>query len=155
MKSLIERLSIKSGLTKLEVTALLFVISSITIGAVVHIFSSDSEVLVPSPKEKSSYELLQKEKKKVEEKLGKSSTSGNSSTKTKKLNPGEKVNINTADIFELMRIPGVGEKIASDIYALRDELGGKFTNLDTLKGIKSISEKKLDELKEYMVLTDE
>lgn len=135
--------------------ALLFVISSITIGAVVHILSSDSEVLVPSPKEKSSYELLQKEKKKVEEKLGKSSTSGNSSTKTKKLNPGEKVNINTADIFELMRIPGVGEKIASDIYALRDELGGKFTNLDTLKGIKSISEKKLDELKEYMVLTDE
>lgn len=155
MKSLIERLSIKSGLTKLEVMALLFVISSITIGAVVHIFSSDSEVLVPSPKEKSSYELLQKEKKKVEEKLGKSSTSGNSSTQTKKLNPGEKVNINTADIFELMRIPGVGEKTASDIYALRDELGGKFTNLDTLKGIKSISEKKLDELKEYMVLTDE
>lgn len=155
MKSLIERLSIKSGLTKLEVMALLFVISSITIGAVVHIFSSDSEVLVPSPKEKSSYELLQKEKKKVEEKLGKSSTSGNSSTKTKKLNPGEKVNINTADIFELMRIPGVGEKTAFDIYALRDELGGKFTNLDTLKGIKSISEKKLDELKEYMVLTDE
>lgn len=155
MKSLIERLSIKSGLTKLEVMALLFVISSITVGAVVQIFNSDSEVLTPSPKEKSSYELLQKEKKKVEEKLGKSSTSGKSTTKEKKLNPGEKININKAGILELMRIPGVGEKTATDIVALRIKLGGNFTDLNQLTGIKVIGAKKLAKLKDFMVLTDE
>jgi competence protein ComEA len=155
LKSLIERLSIKSGLTKLEVMALLFVISSITVGAIVHIFSSDAEVLVPSPKEQSSYELLQKEKKEVEKKLGKSSSSGNSTTKVKKLTPGERININTAGIFELMRIPGVGEKTAADIVALRINLGGKFSHLNQLKRIKAIGDKKLARLKEFMVLTDE
>ncbi|MBK7866297.1 MAG: hypothetical protein IPJ75_04490 [Ignavibacteriales bacterium] len=119
MKSLIERLSIKSGLTKLEVMALLFVISSITVGAVIHIFKSDSEVLAPAPKEESSYNLLQKEKKEVEKKIGKSSTSGNSTTKVKKLNTGEKININTAGIIELMKIPGVGKTTAIDIVLLR------------------------------------
>jgi competence ComEA-like helix-hairpin-helix protein len=135
--------------------ALLFVITSITVGAVIHIFRSDAEVLAPSPKEKSSYELLQKEKKEVEKKLGKSSSSGSSNSKVKKLTPGEKININTADIFELMRVPGVGEKTATDIVALRINLGGKFTHLSQLKGIKSIGEKKLQKLKEFMVLTDE
>lgn len=155
MKSLIERLSIKSGLTKLEVLALLFVITSITIGAVIHIFKSDSEVVTPSTKEKSSYEMLQKEKKEVEKKLGKSSVSGNSNVKVKKLAPGEKVNINSANISELMRVPGVGEKTATDIVALRINLGGKFSQLSQLKAIKSIGEKKLEKLKEFLVLIDE
>lgn len=135
--------------------ALLFVISSITVGAVVHIFISDSEVLIPSPKEKSSYELLQQEKKKVQKKIYKSSPSRNTTFQVKKLNTGEKININKADIYELMRIPGVGEKTAKDIYNLRIYLGGKFTTLNQLTGVKSISDKKLEKLKEFMVLTDE
>lgn len=135
--------------------ALLFVISSITVGAVVHIFSSDSEVLTPPPKEESSYKLLQKEKKEVGEKFGISPSSGNSTSQVIKLKPGEKININTADILELMRIPGVGKTTATDIRILRNSLGGKFTSWEQLLDVKAISKKKLAELKEYLVLVDE
>jgi DNA uptake protein ComE-like DNA-binding protein len=116
--------------------ALIFVITSITIGAGIHLFRSDSEELAPYPKEKSSFEMLQKEKSEVEKKLGKTSKSKSAKSKTKKLTSGEKINVNSAGVDELMQIPGIGEKTANDILAHIIQLGGIFKNFNKLFRVK-------------------
>ncbi len=56
------------------------------------------------------------------------------------------VNINTATRDELIGLSGIGPKMADDIIARRAVQGG-FKNVDELKQIKGISDKKLDLLK--------
>ena len=51
----------------------------------------------------------------------------------------DKVNINTADMKQLMMIPGVGEGTAQKIIDYRNA-NGKFKTLDQLKSIPGIGE---------------
>ena len=60
-----------------------------------------------------------------------------------------KVNINRGDINELKNLPGVGEALAQRIITYRNE-NGKFKNVEDLKNVSGIGEKKYDSLKEYI-----
>jgi len=65
----------------------------------------------------------------------------------------EKVDINRASFSELNTIPGVGEKVAYSIIAYRKSNGG-FKNIEELKRIKGIKDRKLEKLKKYITIED-
>lgn len=149
MKNLIERLSIKSGLTKLEVSALLFVLAAIVTGALIQIFRPDAKAEIPPAKEKSSAQLLKEETEKVVKEKGlKGSASGSKITETPK---DSSININTATIDDFARIPGIGEEIAARIVAKRVEYNG-FDSIPQLLKVKGIGKKTLDKIKRYLTL---
>ena len=60
-----------------------------------------------------------------------------------------KININKATLNELMKIPSIGEKIATEIINYRQK-NGMFKCLDELKKIKGIGEKKVLLIKDYV-----
>lgn len=59
-----------------------------------------------------------------------------------------KLNLNTASFDELIRVPGIGPKTASLILERRNQK--KFRNVDELKEIKGIGDKKLQKLQYYI-----
>ena len=58
----------------------------------------------------------------------------------------KKIDLNTATKSELMTLPGVGESTADRILLHREERGS-FKNIDELKKVKGIGEKKFEKLK--------
>ena len=60
------------------------------------------------------------------------------------------VNINTATAEELTALPGVGEKLAADIIALREKYG-PFHGADDLFAISGIGESKLEQMRPHIV----
>jgi len=80
------------------------------------------------------------------------SPSADSMTKTpvfEKLKPGETVNINTAGMLELMRIPYVNQKVAIEIIDYRSKNNG-FRSVDELMNIKGIKAKKFEKIRPYI-----
>jgi len=59
------------------------------------------------------------------------------------------ININTASIRELQGINGIGEVTARRILEYREKFG-EFKNLDDLKKVKGIGEKKAKVIEEYI-----
>lgn len=74
--------------------------------------------------------------------------SSNLSENGKLINIDEKLDINTASFEELVQIPGIGPKIASNIIERRKIK--KFKSLEELTEIRGIGEKKLSGLKKYL-----
>ena len=68
--------------------------------------------------------------------------------------PGEVIDINTADCYDLQRLPGIGEKRAGDIVAWREE-HGPFQSVDELANISGIGPITLEGLREYGVTGNE
>lgn len=62
--------------------------------------------------------------------------------------PGERIDLNTADIYDLRRLPGIGEKRARDIIAWREE-HGPFQTVDELTEISGIGPATLEGLRPY------
>jgi competence ComEA-like helix-hairpin-helix protein len=62
-----------------------------------------------------------------------------------------KVNLNTADKKTLMGVTGIGEKLSQRIIDYRIEEGG-FQDLDELKEIKGITEKKFEKIKVFLIV---
>lgn len=58
-----------------------------------------------------------------------------------------KININTADETELMRLSGIGEKTAQDILAYRTE-NGAFQQVQDIMDVPGIGEKKFENIKD-------
>jgi comEA protein len=73
--------------------------------------------------------------------------------KSIKLKEGETVNINTAGVEELMKIPEVGESLAKGIIEYR-ELHGEFQNVEELKQVKGVSEARFERIKKYLRLKE-
>ena len=63
----------------------------------------------------------------------------------------EKVNINTADMEQLMPLPGVGEGTARKIIDYRKS-NGQFKTLDQLKLIPGIGEKKYKKMEDMLTI---
>jgi competence ComEA-like helix-hairpin-helix protein len=61
------------------------------------------------------------------------------------------VDLNEATQAELNLLPGVGEKLASDILKYRDEIGG-FRSIDELKNIRGIKEGRLLSLRKHITI---
>ena len=62
----------------------------------------------------------------------------------------EPVDVNVATPEELMRIPGIGPVLAQRIVECRVRTGG-FVALEDLRDVKGIGEKKLQEIRPYLV----
>lgn len=60
-----------------------------------------------------------------------------------------KININTAQANELENLPGVGASLAEKIVKFREE-NGKFKNIEDLKNVSGIGERKFESLKDYI-----
>ena len=64
---------------------------------------------------------------------------------------GERINVNTAGYYDLMRLPGIGETRARAILDWREEHGG-FSAPEQLLEIRGIGEKILEGLLPYIEL---
>ena len=60
----------------------------------------------------------------------------------------EVINVNTADVYELQRLPGIGEKRAQAIVEYR-EAWGPFQSVDELDRVPGIGEGVLEDLRGY------
>jgi comEA protein len=71
---------------------------------------------------------------------------------TTKKEPAEKsINLNTASKEELMKISGIGDKTAGNIFAYREK-NGKFKTIDELMNVKGIGEAKFAKFKKYLFI---
>ncbi|HEX9764687.1 MAG TPA: helix-hairpin-helix domain-containing protein [Candidatus Acidoferrales bacterium] len=68
--------------------------------------------------------------------------------------PEAPVNINTATVEELAKLPGVGKSIAQRIVNHREK-SGKFRTVDELLVIRGISRKKLEQLRPLITVEAE
>jgi competence protein ComEA len=75
---------------------------------------------------------------------GTSVTSRGSSTRA---SPDDPVFLNTATLEDLRRLPGIGEKRATAIMALRARLGGRFRAVEDLLKVKGIGRTALKRLR--------
>ena len=71
-----------------------------------------------------------------------------------KKKPAKPININTATVEELARLPGVGKAIAGRIVRHREK-SGLFRRVDELLVIRGISAKKLAALRPYVTVDEE
>lgn len=61
---------------------------------------------------------------------------------------GELINLNTADLYDLQRLPGIGEKRAQAILDDREE-NGPFQTVEELTRVSGIGEGILGQLQDY------
>ncbi|MDU5806125.1 MAG: ComEA family DNA-binding protein [Peptoniphilus harei] len=62
--------------------------------------------------------------------------------------PSSKININSADLSELTKIPGVGEKTAQKIIDYRTN--NSFSSIEDIKNVPGIGDKKFEAMKDYI-----
>lgn len=79
------------------------------------------------------------------------SSQGNEEMTDKKEMMMEKVNINTADMEQLMQLPGVGEGTARKIIDYRNS-NGQFKTVDQIKSIPGIGDKKYEKMKDLLIM---
>ena len=63
----------------------------------------------------------------------------------------KKVDINKANFSEFRSIPGVGENLAQRIVDYRRACG-QFENIEQLKNVRGIKDKKLKQIKKYITI---
>jgi competence protein ComEA len=61
------------------------------------------------------------------------------------------INLNTAGMAELVRLPGIGEKTADKIIILRTQKG-RFNTLEELLEVKGIGEVKFNKIKKFLYI---
>ncbi|MFH1201708.1 MAG: helix-hairpin-helix domain-containing protein [Candidatus Omnitrophota bacterium] len=63
----------------------------------------------------------------------------------------QKVNLNTANPENLVKIPGIGPELASRIIEYR-QTQGLFSSIEELRNVKGIGAKKFEMMKEFITL---
>jgi competence protein ComEA len=72
-------------------------------------------------------------------------------TKKDKKETQKIININTATNEELCTLNGIGEKMADKIIAYRKQ-NGRFKNIEDLREVKGIGEKKFEKIKSWIIV---
>lgn len=74
------------------------------------------------------------------------------STSTAASSPTDaKININTADLYTLMRLEDIGEARAQDIIDYR-ETHGPFKCIEDIKNVSGIGDKRFEKIKDYITI---
>ena len=81
------------------------------------------------------------------------SRSSTYTTKQEKLTGEPKINVNNASKGELMRLPGIGDKLSDKIIIYRSVYGG-FRTIEDLQSVKGIGVKTVAKLKPYATVYD-
>ena len=69
----------------------------------------------------------------------------------KEVPPEKSININTASLEDLIKLPGIGEKTAGSILDLRKKIT-RFKKLDDILNVKGIGTSKLNKIKRYIYI---
>ena len=64
-----------------------------------------------------------------------------------------RINVNSANVFQLMKVKGIGQLIAENIVAHRDKKG-PFKSLDELSKVKGIGTGLLGAIRHHLTLSD-
>ena len=171
LKKLIGDISTKFGFTNTEVNVLLFIIGVLIVGLLGKFYKytttetniksfdyreQDSLFLALNKKPESSVLVKKFLEKKVDSKQELSDFRVRKKGNKKKNNSVIKensINLNTAGIVVLMKLPGIGEKTASNIIEFRNSRSG-FNNLTELKEVKGIGETKFEKIKKYLFIDE-
>lgn len=70
-----------------------------------------------------------------------------------KLADARAVDVNTAGVAELERLPGIGPALAEKIVAYRRD-HGRFRRVDELEAVPGLGPKKIEQLKGYLLVTE-
>ncbi len=133
------------NLTRQEQLIALILIGGIIVGSVVLWIRRDP---APPTPESLEYEINLSE---VDREDGATKGGGDDEATE---NDGRLIDVNTADITELQKVPGIGPKTAETIIKYREAFG-PFGDIDELVEVPGIGEKKLEKFKEYMTVNGE
>jgi len=133
------------GFTKQEKTIILFLIVTFTIGTgIIYL-------------KKLTYQNTKKEYKSIYEELDKQFYEISKNDSITFIKEGKKtqdtisikININTADENELIKLPGIGPKLLKEIIQYRNK-NGKFKNVNEIIKVKGIGKKKFEKISQFI-----
>lgn len=84
---------------------------------------------------------------------GSAKESPGSGTRKRESNNTNKISLNTSNVFQLMKVKGIGQTLAENIVTYRDKKG-LFSNIDDLIKVKGIGPQVLSAIKPQLTLED-
>jgi len=160
LEKLIANIQSKLGIAKGEITVLSLVVLGLAIGLIVSEKNSeDYDVLAQkldslADARQTTYTGIDNEGN-VDKELAKADTVVNKKKLFEEIEKEDKglIDINIASKVELMDLPGVGEKTAEKIINYREKQ--PFEKKEDLKKIKGIGPKKLEKMKDKIIINQE
>lgn len=146
-----KNISAKAGFTWTETRVLLFLVFSILTGYLYSVFTFEKEIVYKKYNYAKEDSLFYNSSSGVSAKSGLLSKEPNRVPKIKTLASENSININTASIDELMKLPGIGEKTARSIIDFRNK-NGNFKSIEDIMNVKGIKEGKLKKIKPYIFI---
>lgn len=162
-----EKISKKIGFTQTEILVILF-LSGMLLSGIIYVeffkVSSENHTYIDYTKEDSLFYYYSNLNPEID--LEDTALISNLEIKKKVLelsdtieyvkkdigSPAERsININTAGVNELTKLPGIGQKTAEKILELRKERG-KFKRLEELMDVKGIGEVKFGKIEKYLYI---
>ena len=163
-----EKISKKIGFTQTEIKVILFLVITFLFGLTIKIYEDNSQEPYKSYDYSTEDSLFnyyrmnakknleaekQKALKNFESKVDILNLKPDEFTEKQKLPlPEEKsIDINSADLETLIRLPGIGEITAQKIIDLRTEKG-EFQSLDELMDVKGIGKSKFSKIEKFLYI---
>jgi comEA protein len=138
------------GLTKSESVVFWFLIFAFALGLVIKFVRGD--VIKDAKNQKFDYSVFDSEFEKrsaeIEKYIPGTETTAAALT-IESSNASLKININTATKEELMKLPGIGEKMAENIIRHRQTYG-EFKRIEDIMNVKGVGQKKFEKIKRYL-----
>ncbi len=163
--NLLDRFNQRLGFTRSESLVVLFLAASLLLGGAVKITrtltqggherydytKSDDEFSMRSASANLAESTDTDTGLRNSSKIKPDKRSRSSSPQKRKAPPETKINLNTANKEELMRLPGVGEVMAERIVMFREE-HGSFNSIEELQEVSGIGRKKFERLSPYITV---
>lgn len=167
MRNLLNNIYKKFNLTKTELNTIIFILFIFVFGLLINLSKieinqvnqqnfdySFHDSLFKALENEKQKELIDFEKyeKKVDYGLELSDFSNAELDSKKKIDLiSLTINLNDADLENLIKLPGIGPKTAEKIIILRTQKGG-FSSVDELTQVKGIGLKKLNKIKSFLFI---